>query len=38
MGDKSHALDLNLGAYWLAARPEGGAEWQLKFGISWFLP
>jgi hypothetical protein len=38
IGNRGHALDLNLGAYSLVARPEGGAEWQLKFGVSWFLP
>ena len=38
VGGKGHALDLNLGAYSLATKPEGGADWQLKFGISLFLP
>ncbi len=38
IGGNGHALDLNLGAYKLVAKPEGGADWQLKFGLSWFLP
>lgn len=38
IGAKGNALDLNLGAYSLVAKPEGGAEWQFKFGLSWFLP
>ncbi len=38
MGNKGHALDLNMGGYKLVARPEGGADWQFKFGISWFFP
>ena len=32
------ALDLSLGGYGLAASPIGGADWQLKFGISLFFP
>ena len=30
-------VDLSLGAYPLVARPDGAAEWQLKFGISYFF-
>lgn len=37
IGGKGHALDLNLGAYSLVAKPEDGADWQFKFAISWFL-
>jgi hypothetical protein len=37
LGNTGHALDLDLGIYDLAARPDGGADWQLKFGISWLL-
>lgn len=33
-----HAIDVNLGAYTLLDTPEGGNDWQIKFGISWFLP
>ena len=33
-----HGLDLLLGFYGLVARPEGGPDWQLKFGISWLIP
>ena len=38
IGKEGHALDLSLGAYGLAERPKGGADWQLKFGISLFFP
>lgn len=38
VGKRGDALDLNLGGYGLAERPKGGADWQLKFGISWFFP
>jgi hypothetical protein len=38
VGGKGDALDLSLGAYSLVVRPDGGADWQLKLGISWFLP
>ncbi|WP_299425904.1 hypothetical protein [uncultured Shimia sp.] len=33
-----HALDVNMGAYTLLDAPAGGNDWQLKFGVSWFLP
>jgi hypothetical protein len=33
-----YGLELSLGGYKLAARPEGAAEWQVKFGISVVLP
>lgn len=38
IGNKGDALDLSVGAYGLVAKPEGGVDWQLKFGISWILP
>lgn len=38
VGSSGHALDLSLGAYKLAAKPEGGADWQLKLGLSLFFP
>lgn len=38
VGSKGDALDLSLGAYSLVAKPEGGADWQLKLGLSWFFP
>ena len=38
IGKEGHALDLSLGAYGLAERPKGGADWQLKFGVSLFFP
>ena len=31
-------IDLNLGGYYLPTAPEGGADSQLKFGISVFFP
>ncbi len=33
-----HGLDVLLGAYGMAARPDGAPNWQLKFGISWLIP
>ena len=36
--DGGYALDVNLGGYGLVARPQGGADWQFKFGISLFFP
>ena len=33
-----YALDANLGGYGLAVRPDGGADAQLKFGLSVFFP
>ncbi len=33
-----YALDMSLGGYWLAVKPEGGAESQFKFGGSLFFP
>jgi hypothetical protein len=30
-------LDLSLGAYGLEKGPDGGSDWQLKFGISYFF-
>lgn len=33
-----YGLELSLGGYKLAARPEGAAEWQVKLGISVVLP
>jgi hypothetical protein len=32
-----NGLDMNIGAYGLAVRPENGPEWQLKFGLSYFF-
>ena len=36
--ENGYALDTNIGFYGLAARPTGGADWQLKFGASVFFP
>jgi len=38
VGSAGHALDLSLGGYSLVVKPDGGADWQLKFGISVFFP
>lgn len=32
-----NGLDLSVGAYKVVERPEGAADWQLKFGISYFF-
>lgn len=37
MGD-GYGLDLGLGAYGLAVKPDGGADWQLKFAITVLFP
>jgi hypothetical protein len=31
-------LDLNIGAYYNAVRPDGAGDWQIKFGISLLFP
>lgn len=36
--DGGRGLDLSLGAYHLAERPQDAPQWQLKFGISYFWP
>lgn len=36
--DGGYAIDANLGGYALAAHPRGGADAQLKFGLSIFFP
>ena len=33
-----HGIDLSLGGYYNVARPEGAADWILKWAISWLLP
>ena len=33
-----YGLDLGIGAYWLAERPSGGADWQLRFHINVVIP
>ena len=37
LGD-GYALDVSLGGYGLVVKPEGGADWQFKFGVSLFFP
>lgn len=36
--ESGHALDISLGGYGLAVRPNGGADWQMKLGISLLFP
>lgn len=36
--ESGYALDINLGGYTLVARPDGGADWQFKFGVNLFFP
>ena len=33
-----HGLDLMIGPYYNVARPDGAADWVLRFGISWLFP
>lgn len=33
-----YGLDLSIGAYWNAVKPDGANEWQIKFGVSLLLP
>ena len=35
---KGNGLDVMVGPYYNAARPDGAADWQLRFGISWLFP
>lgn len=36
--EDGHALDMSVGAYSLAIRPDGAPDFQIKFGISVFFP
>ncbi|MFC1858739.1 hypothetical protein ACFL9U_12055 [Thermodesulfobacteriota bacterium] len=36
--ESGYMIDVNLGGYHLTTAPQGGADWQFKFGISLFLP
>ena len=33
-----HGLDLSIGAYWNAEKPQGSNDWQIKFGVTLLLP
>ena len=33
-----YGLDLSLGPYWNAVKPEGAADWFIKFGVTLLLP
>lgn len=33
-----HGLDLLIGPYWNAVRPDGAASWVLRFGVNWLFP
>lgn len=35
---KGNGLDLSIGPYWNAVRPNGAAKWALRFGVSWVFP
>jgi hypothetical protein len=34
----SNGLDLMIGPYYNAVRPDGAADWMLRFGASWIFP
>lgn len=33
-----HGLDLIVGPYWNVVRPDGAANWVLRFGVNWLFP
>ena len=33
-----YGLDLSIGGYWNVVKPDGAADWQIKFGVSLVLP
>ena len=33
-----NGLDVGIGPYYNALRPDGAADWQIRFGISWLFP
>jgi hypothetical protein len=33
-----HGFDFMIGPYYNVARPDGGARWQLRFGLNWLFP
>lgn len=33
-----NGLDLSLGPYWNVVRPDGAADWVLRFGVTWLFP
>lgn len=37
VGD-GHAFDLSAGPYYNVERPDGAADWMLRFGLSWLFP
>lgn len=37
MGD-GHGLDLMAGPYYNAVRPEGAADWSIRFMVNWIFP
>jgi hypothetical protein len=38
LGNKGHGLELLIGPYYNAIKPEGAAAWRVKWGINWALP
>ena len=37
LGD-GHGLDLSIGPYYNVARPDGAADWMIRFSINWLIP
>jgi hypothetical protein len=33
-----HALDASIGPYYNVERPDGAADWTLRFGLTWLFP
>ena len=33
-----HGLDLSIGGYYNVVRPDGAADWQMRFGVTWIFP
>lgn len=33
-----HGFDISVGPYWNVERPDGAANWVLRFGVSWVFP
>lgn len=35
---RGHGLDVGAGPYYNVVRPDGGARWQIRFGMTWLFP
>jgi hypothetical protein len=33
-----HGLDLSVGPYWNVVKPDGTADWVIRFGVNWIFP